>query len=301
MDGAKLDDWLLSPWAWLEDEAEAQPSRRKARTERASNDGDTLNGTAEDDVFFGGRGDDLLRGRGGDDRLIGRAGDDRLIGGGGNDSLVGSAGEDLLKGGGGADTMKGGGRADDLRGGGGNDSLLGGGGGDRLNGGGGSDLVDGGGGADTLFGNRGSDTLKVGRGADVFQFAARDLSGGAIDTIADLGRGADRIDISRFSGVAALSQLNFGMLDGDVTIDIGAGWTAAGTEEIDGKTFDVFTQGNATIKIFTEANQQLTGDLNNDGFVGIADLNIILGNWNQNVTPGSLPDGARHDDSSSAR
>jgi hypothetical protein len=28
------------------------------------------------------------------------------------------------------------------------------------------------------------------------------------------------------------------------------------------------------------------GDLNGDGFVGIADLNIVLGAWNQNVTPG---------------
>lgn len=30
----------------------------------------------------------------------------------------------------------------------------------------------------------------------------------------------------------------------------------------------------------------LEGDLNNDGFVGIADLNIVLGAWNQNVPPG---------------
>ena len=30
----------------------------------------------------------------------------------------------------------------------------------------------------------------------------------------------------------------------------------------------------------------LEGDLNGDGFVGIADLNIVLGNWNQNVPPG---------------
>jgi MYXO-CTERM domain-containing protein len=29
-----------------------------------------------------------------------------------------------------------------------------------------------------------------------------------------------------------------------------------------------------------------TGDLNADGFVGITDLNIVLGNWNQNVPPG---------------
>jgi hypothetical protein len=30
----------------------------------------------------------------------------------------------------------------------------------------------------------------------------------------------------------------------------------------------------------------ITGDLNSDGFVGIADLNFVLGNWNQNVSPG---------------
>jgi len=30
----------------------------------------------------------------------------------------------------------------------------------------------------------------------------------------------------------------------------------------------------------------LVGDLDGDGFVGIADLNIVLGNWNQNVTAG---------------
>lgn len=30
----------------------------------------------------------------------------------------------------------------------------------------------------------------------------------------------------------------------------------------------------------------LVGDLNGDGFVGIADLNLVLGNWNQNVSPG---------------
>jgi hypothetical protein len=30
----------------------------------------------------------------------------------------------------------------------------------------------------------------------------------------------------------------------------------------------------------------LRGDLDSDGFVGISDLNIVLGNWNQNVPPG---------------
>jgi len=32
----------------------------------------------------------------------------------------------------------------------------------------------------------------------------------------------------------------------------------------------------------------LAGDLDGDGFVGIADLNILLTGWNQNVTPGDL-------------
>jgi PEP-CTERM motif len=31
----------------------------------------------------------------------------------------------------------------------------------------------------------------------------------------------------------------------------------------------------------------IPGDLDGDGFVGIADLNIVLGNWNQNVPPGN--------------
>ncbi len=32
---------------------------------------------------------------------------------------------------------------------------------------------------------------------------------------------------------------------------------------------------------------QLEGDVNSDGFVGIEDMNVILGNWNQNVPVGS--------------
>jgi hypothetical protein len=32
----------------------------------------------------------------------------------------------------------------------------------------------------------------------------------------------------------------------------------------------------------------IQGDLNFDGFVGISDLNIVLGNWNLNVTPGDI-------------
>ena len=36
------------------------------------------------------------------------------------------------------------------------------------------------------------------------------------------------------------------------------------------------------------ASIELPGDLDGDGFVGITDLNIVLGNWNQAVPPGDL-------------
>ncbi len=41
----------------------------------------------------------------------------------------------------------------------------------------------------------------------------------------------------------------------------------------------------------THFSLALEGDLNGDGFVGIADLNIVVGVWNQNVTPGDLLQG----------
>jgi GH25 family lysozyme M1 (1,4-beta-N-acetylmuramidase) len=49
------------------------------------------------------------------------------------------------------------------------------------------------------------------------------------------------------------------------------------------------------IVTLAESDPQIDGDLDGDGFVGIADLNLVLGNWNQSVTPGDLlagdPDG----------
>jgi hypothetical protein len=41
---------------------------------------------------------------------------------------------------------------------------------------------------------------------------------------------------------------------------------------------------------------QLEGDLNADGFVGISDLNLVLGNWNATVTPGDQLSGDAFDD-----
>ncbi len=40
----------------------------------------------------------------------------------------------------------------------------------------------------------------------------------------------------------------------------------------------------------------IAGDLNGDGFVGVEDLNLVLGAWNQNVTPGDLLSGDPSED-----
>ncbi len=37
---------------------------------------------------------------------------------------------------------------------------------------------------------------------------------------------------------------------------------------------------------FDQGLNLIAGDINGDGFVGLDDLNFVLGNWNQNVTPG---------------
>jgi T5SS/PEP-CTERM-associated repeat protein len=56
-----------------------------------------------------------------------------------------------------------------------------------------------------------------------------------------------------------------------------------------GLMFDVvYAPTNVSLHVVSSL---LDGDLNGDGFVGIADLNIVLGNWNQNVAAGVLLQG----------
>jgi hypothetical protein len=57
----------------------------------------------------------------------------------------------------------------------------------------------------------------------------------------------------------------------------------AGPTEV--TSFDI-ASGSGTVYGANGVQLPLPGDLNADGFVGIVDLNIVLGNWNQNVTPG---------------
>jgi hypothetical protein len=195
---------------------------------------DILNGTGGDDTLNGRAGDDTLFGRGGDDVLSGGAGNDHLFGGPGDDRLSGRAGDDYLSGGSGDDRLSGGAGDDELHGGAGDDQLSGGAGDDQLFGGSGDDVLQGGAGDDHLSGGTGDDVLSGGPGDDVLNGGAGDdiLTGGpghdtfvfngdfGSDTITDLGKG-DVIDLTAFSDITHLSDLDISEVNGDTVITVG--------------------------------------------------------------------------------
>ncbi len=91
-------------------------------------------------------------------------------------------------------------------------------------------------------------------------------------------------------GDEMIRELNAGsnfLSQNDITIHFGLGLNA---DDIDQITIR-WPSGTVQVLSNVSANQLLqviepliVGDLNGDGFVGIADLNIVLGHWNQNVT-----------------
>jgi serralysin len=106
------------------------------------------------------------------------------------------------------DTLTGDGKANRLLGNGGADFINGGGGNDSIDGGTSKDFIDGGSGADKISGGEGNDDLTGGSGADTFQFFfLKDVGVGASgrDSISDLEKGADKIDVSVLDANAALA------------------------------------------------------------------------------------------------
>jgi Ca2+-binding RTX toxin-like protein len=74
---------------------------------QATNFGNIVNGSANNDRLLGANGNDTLNGLAGNDSLNGSSGNDSLNGGSGNDSLTGYSGNDTLNGSTGNDTMNG--------------------------------------------------------------------------------------------------------------------------------------------------------------------------------------------------
>ncbi|MGE4312680.1 MAG: type I secretion C-terminal target domain-containing protein [Pseudobdellovibrionaceae bacterium] len=190
----------------------------------------------EDSRIYGDDGNDIIFGRGGNDTLYGGNGDDflysntdssfasdagdfvLLYGEDGNDFIQGAdgadyasggAGSDILKGGNGGDTLSGDDGDDQLFGEDGNDNISGDEGDDLLYGGAGNDTLEGGLGYDILIGGAGNDTLYGGNSAaiwnsNLFVFE----SGFGHDTVDDFVTSLDKIDLTDFSSISDVSQLD---------------------------------------------------------------------------------------------
>ena len=216
---------------------------------------DILNGGQGNDILNGGDGDDVLDGGPGADMLDGGAGSDtatyensavavlvrlhdpsavrlgdaqgdtltgieHLIGSRYNDTLAGDGKDNIMKGGDGDDVLYGGpaGGDDMMYGDDGDDRIFGGRGNDTLTGGEGNDTLKGGPGEDTLIadGNE-MDVLNGGLHDDIFQFFPSNIGGG---TIQDFTDGEDVIDLTAFTGITSMDDLDVVSHGDNVRIEV---------------------------------------------------------------------------------
>ena len=213
-----------------------------ADTLSGSEGNDILNGGKGDDILNGGEGDDTLEGGPGADTLDGGPGSDtatyansavavlvrlhdpsavrlgdaqgdtltgieHLIGSRYNDTLAGDGEDNVMKGGDGDDVLYGGpaGGDDMMYGENGDDRLFGGRGNDTLTGGEGNDLLKGGPGNDKLIADGDNmDVLNGGPGEDTFIFFPSNVGGGSIQDFTD---GEDKIDLTEFTGISSMEDL----------------------------------------------------------------------------------------------
>ena len=207
---------------------------------------DTLNGDAGDDKLHGGAGADTLNGGPGADyayytdssvgvlvRLhdaravkFGDAegdtltGIEHLVGSEHNDTLAGDGADNILEGRDGDDVLYGGpaGGDDRMYGGDGDDRVFGGRGNDTLTGGEGNDELKGGPGEDTLIADGDDmDVLYGGTGKDTFQFFPSNVGGGSIRDFTD---GEDVIDLTAFTGINSMADLDIVSYGDNVRIEL---------------------------------------------------------------------------------
>ena len=100
--------------------------------------------------------------------------------------------------------------------------------------------------------------------------------------VLSLNRDNDQISLL-WDGVELLNGL---VIDTVGLIEIEFGYRHYSTPGV--STFGELNVGSLSVSDFPV---MLDGDLDGNGFVGVDDLNIVLGNWNQSVTPGDLASG----------
>ncbi len=98
------------------------------------------------------------------------------------------------------------------------------------------------------------------------------------------------IDVDETAGTAAFNVDGIDVVT--LNANDGTGFSASGKVGLLYADFFTSIAGNSAVSfglfdnlLVTGGAPALTGDLDGDGFVGINDLNIILGNWNQTVPP----------------
>ena len=218
-------------------------------------DNDMLYGGKGDDILNGGDGDDTLDGGPGADMLDGGPGSDtasyqnspvavlvrlhaahavrfgdaegdtltgieHITGSPYNDTLAGDGEDNILKGEDGDDVLYGGpaGGDDMMYGGNGDDRIFGGRGDDTLTGGEGNDVLKGGPGEDIfVVDGDDMDVLYGGPDKDTFRFFPSDLGGGSIR---DFNDGEDVIDLTEFTGISSMDDLDIVSHGDNVRIEL---------------------------------------------------------------------------------
>ncbi len=128
-------------------------------------------------------------------------------------------------------------------------------------------------------------------------------TGLSVDSPGDVFENSDNLAIDAFGNIYILEDSGTGDiwraedLDNDGVAERIARWASLGVQgaEPTGLYFDPINPGLAYVNVQHPSSGNdnliqlvvpLVGDLDGDGFVGITDLNLVLGNWNQNVPPG---------------